>query len=175
MKLVKAKGKILKGSRRKSAPRRGLQSAWWLTSQNQWGQKAVEWHDPTAERKPGDQEFYIQQNCSSKVRRIRKINQWNSLSTRPALNIPGKPSCWMEITAEAITFRKKRALEMVKAQVNITESTNVSSHVLISVRDTTAWNWWVKCCGVRQRVWAARRVGRPELGQCGASTFTGLK
>ena len=32
-------------------------------------QKVVEWHGRTAERKPGNWEFCIQQNCSSKVRR----------------------------------------------------------------------------------------------------------
>lgn len=148
--------KILKGSRRKIYIEGGLQCDWWLTSQSQWGPEGGGLAGPTAERKPGNQEFCIQQNSSSKVRGIRKINQWNSLLTRPALNTQGRPSCWVEMTAEGIRFRKeRRALGMVKAQVDVTESTNVSSHIWISIRDTIAWNaggWnavvWPHACGL---------------------------
>jgi len=100
----------------------------------------VEWHGPTAKRKPGNQEFCIQQNCSSKVRGNKEDKLVEFIVSKTCLKY--SRNTFMLNGNDSRRYqgrkgrRKKRALEMVKAQVNITESINVFSHIFsISIGD----------------------------------------
>ena len=77
-----------------------------LTSnfRNHGGQKAVEWHIESAERKTVNQEFYIQQNSFLKMKEKlthSEVNEnWENLLLvdLPMRNIKMSPSGWYERT-----------------------------------------------------------------------------